>query len=116
MIKRSSEMNKTVKENMRGGDGCAMITDVLNRDEYCGKARLVAVITLEPGCSIGEHIHENEEEIFYVIEGRAVYDDDGTQTVLEQGDSCICLSGQKHSLANRENSGTLRVFAVIMTL
>jgi len=116
MIKKSSEMAKTVKENMRGGSGSALIVDVLNRDEYHGKARLVAVITLEPGCSIGEHVHENEEEIFYVIEGRAAYDDNGIQTVLEEGDSCICLAGQKHSLANREKSGTLRVFAVIMTL
>jgi len=109
-------MNTTVKENMRGGSGSALITDVLNKDEYTGKARLVAVITLEPGCSIGEHIHENEEEIFYIIQGRATYCDNGKQTVLEQGDSCICLSGQKHSLANREKDGALRVFAVIMTL
>lgn len=116
MIKRSNEMTTTVKVNMRGGDGSALITDVLSREEYQGNARLVAVITLEPGCSIGEHIHENEEEIFYIIEGRATYDDNGTQTVLEAGDSCICHAGQTHSLANRENSGVLRVFAVIMTL
>ena len=41
--------------------------------EYKGKSRLIGVITLEPGCSIGAHIHENEEEVFYIMEGTATY-------------------------------------------
>ena len=115
MIKRSSEMTSTVKPNMRGGDGQAVVTDILNKGEYNGKARLVATITLEPGCSIGPHIHENEEEIFYVIKGRAEYYDNGKTELLTEGDSCICLGGETHSIKNPDESETLIVFAVIMT-
>lgn len=115
MIKRASDMTSTVKVNMRGGDGQAVVTDILNKDEYKGKARLLGTILLDPGCSIGEHIHENEEEVFYVIEGTATYDDNGKTEILRKGDSCLCLGGQKHSIANRTENENLVVFAAILT-
>lgn len=115
MIKRHEEMISTVKPNMRGGDGQAVVTDILNKGEYKGNARLVGTILLKPGCSIGAHVHENEEEIFYVIDGTATYNDNGTTVVLNKGDSCICLDGETHSIANCEKDTDLTVFAVILT-
>lgn len=116
MIKKSNEMLKTVKPEMRGGTGQAVVTDMLNAGEYFGKARLIATITLEPGCSIGEHMHVNEEEVFYIVEGKALYNDNGSSEVLEKGDACICLAGQKHSIANNSQSDTLIILAIILTL
>ena len=115
MIKRNENMTESVKINMRGGDGQVIIREVLDKGEYKGASRLVAEIVLEPGCSIGGHVHENEEEIFYIMEGTATYDDNGKTEILNKGDSCVCLAGQKHSIANRESEGILRVFAVILT-
>lgn len=115
MIKRHNDMKYDIRENMRGGDGKVKITNVLDEGEYKGKARLLGVITLEPGCSIGGHIHENEEEVFYIIKGTATYDDNGKQEKLYPGDSCICLGGEKHSIANREDEGAVELFAAILT-
>lgn len=115
MIKRSAEMNDSIKVNMRGGDGQVSIREILTKGEYKGNARLVGVITLEPGCSIGAHVHENEEEIFYIIKGTATYDDNGEICTLNEGDSCLCLGGEKHSIANRMTEGNVEVFAVILT-
>lgn len=114
MIKRAEEMKSTVKVNMRDGDGQVVVTNLLETDEYKGKSRLVATLTLEPGCSIGEHVHENEEEIFYVVSGEAQYLDNGEWVTLKKGDSCLCLGGQAHSIANRGEE-TLVVVAVILT-
>lgn len=114
MIKRNSDMTSTVKVNMRGGDGQAVITDVVSKGEYNGNARLLGTILLKPGCSIGAHFHENEEEIFYIIDGTATYNDNGTEVVLEKGDSCICLSGQQHAIANN-GERDLVFFAAILT-
>ncbi len=114
MIKRSSEMTDNIKVNMRGGDGQVAVREILLKGEYKGGARLVATITLEPGCSIGAHVHENEEEIFYIIKGTATYDDNGETVLLNEGDSCVCLDGEKHSIANRTDE-TVVVFAVILT-
>ncbi|MBR6568177.1 MAG: cupin domain-containing protein [Clostridia bacterium] len=115
MIKRNDNMTTDVKVQMRGGNGSALIRNVLDKGEYKGASRLVATITLEPGSSIGAHIHENEEEIFYIIEGTATYNDNGKTEILNAGDSCVCLSGQEHSIANESKDETLVIFAVILT-
>lgn len=115
MIKRNENMTVNVKVNMRGGDGQAVVREILDKCEYKGSSRLIGTITLEPGCSIGAHVHENEEEVFYIIEGTATYDDNGKTEILKAGDSCVCLGGEKHSIANRTKDETLIVFAVILT-
>ncbi|HBL41707.1 MAG TPA: hypothetical protein DDY98_09260 [Ruminococcaceae bacterium] len=114
MIKRKDEMKQTVKVNMRDGDGQVIVTELLSKGEYNGASRLLATLTLEPGCSIGEHEHINEEEVFYVVQGEASYYDNGEWKTLHQGDSCVCLGGQSHSIANRSDK-TLVVVAVILT-
>lgn len=114
MIKRNNDMTADIKVQMRGGDGQAVIRQVLDKGEYKGSSRLVAAITLEAGCSIGAHVHENEEEIFYIIKGTATYNDNGKTEILYPGDSCVCLSGQEHSIANKGEE-TLELFAVILT-
>ena len=114
MIKRKKDMSVNVRNQMRAGNGDVVITNMLSDGEYNGKARLLGTITLEKGCSIGEHIHENEEEIFYVISGEATYNDNGKTETLEAGDSCICKGGEKHSLANDADE-TLVVVAIILT-
>ncbi len=114
MIKRNEAMTADIKVQMRGGNGQALIKNVFDKGEYKGASRLVATITLEPGCSIGAHIHEKEEEIFYIIKGTATYNDNGKTEILNSGDSCICLAGQEHSIAN-EGKETLEIFAVILT-
>ena len=53
MIKRAEEMKSAVKVNMRDGDGQVVVTNILESGEYKGRSRLVATLTLEPGCSIG---------------------------------------------------------------
>ena len=58
---------------------------------------------------------ENEEEIFYIIKGTATYDDNGETVILNEGDSCLCLGGEKHSIANRMSEGSVQLFAVILT-
>ena len=114
MIKRAKDMAVETRVHMRDGDGQVLVTNVLNKDEFKGHSRMVGVLTLEPGCSIGSHPHNNEEEIFYVIEGTVEYDDNGKAVTLEAGDSAICPDGEAHAVANRSDK-TARIFAVILT-
>lgn len=50
MIKRASEMPRTVKPQMRGGDGQAVVTNLLDAGEYQGKSRMIATIRLVSMC------------------------------------------------------------------
>jgi len=113
MIKNSSEMIREIKDQMRGGKGSIELTHIFMKDELKGKARLVAKVTLNPGCSIGIHEHVAEEEIYYIIKGKGLVNDNGTEQVVSVGDAVLTGNGAYHSIENIDNV-TLEMLAVIL--
>jgi mannose-6-phosphate isomerase-like protein (cupin superfamily) len=113
MFKKSGDMITEIREQMRGGKGKVEITHIFGKDEIRGKARLCARITLQPGCSIGMHEHVDEEEIYHIIEGTGVVNDNGTEYTVSPGDSVLTGGGASHSI---ENTGDkpLVLMAVIL--
>jgi quercetin dioxygenase-like cupin family protein len=114
MIKRAEEMVNIFNENMRGGDGTVHIIRYVEPEEYNGTAKMIAKLIFKPGCSIGVHMHEGEEEIICISKGSAEYNDNGTMVTLNEGDSCVCLGGQEHGIKNASETEDLEVFAVIL--
>ena len=102
-ITRQGEYNVELRENMRGGDGTVKITNLVSKDDLCDKGRLFGKITLEPGCSIGYHVHESDCEIFHILSGSATYNDNGSETVVKAGDTTVTPAGSGHSIANNTN-------------
>ena len=100
MIRKAAECKKEYREAMRGGNGTVEITNFATPAELNDKGRLFANITLKPGCSIGYHVHENDSELFYLIKGNALYNDNGVECTLSAGDVMICPAGTGHSIAN----------------
>ncbi len=115
MIKRKNKQSSVVNHEMRGGVGDVTVRRYLDAGEYNGRARLIASLTLEPGASIGEHVHENEEEIFIVLKGTAAYLDGDHEEMLYPGDSCIVLGGGNHSVRNPSAEEDTELCAVILT-
>ena len=113
MIKRSGSYMSDKIEKMRGGHGTAIIEHLLKPDELYEKGRLFAVITLEPGASIGYHVHEGEMESFYILSGQAEYSDGLETSILQPGDTTLTLSGEGHTIKCAEKS-TLKLLALIL--
>lgn len=113
MLIKSAQMPVDVRENMRGGAGRAAIAHVAQSDTLPKNVRLAAAITLEPGCSIGWHVHEKETEIFYFTCGAGMANDNGETVAVSAGDCMITPHGCGHAV---ENTGTepLVFFAVIV--
>lgn len=113
MIKKAQEMAREIKEQMRGGKGSVEILHIYKQEELKGKARLCAKITLQSGCSIGLHQHDNEEEIFYLIRGKGRVNDNGTEKEVAAGDAILTGGGATHAV---ENTGDepLEMMAVIL--
>lgn len=114
MVKAKNTMVPELRQNMRGGNGAVEVTDILKPGEYKGKARMIAKVVLKPGCSIGRHVHENEEEIFYVLSGEATLDDNGETKLLHAGDASVTLGGEGHSIANNGDAD-VELMAIILT-
>ena len=100
MIKKAADFTTDYRENMRGGSGTVEITNFVTAEELNNKGRMFANITLKPGCGIGYHVHEGESELFYVMKGKVLYNDNGTEHSLCAGDVMICPNGTGHSIAN----------------
>lgn len=113
MVIKDKQMQTEHRENMRGGEGTVNLLGVVPSEYLPQKCRLFSVVTLEKGCSIGRHMHEDESEFFYVLQGQGVLDDNGTITAFNAGDCSICRSGEFHGIAN-ENDTPLKFVAAII--
>ncbi|MBR4163211.1 MAG: cupin domain-containing protein [Solobacterium sp.] len=114
MIRYSEECKVEYREHMRDGDGTVKLTHFINApEELNSKGRLFAKITLEPGCSIGYHVHEHDSELFHILKGVAEYSDNGEIKTVKAGDVTICGVGQGHSIANK-GTETVEVIAVVL--
>ena len=114
MIRRKAECGIDYKEHMREGDGTVILTSLISSPkELYDKGRLFSRITLNPGCSIGYHVHEGESELFYFMCGEGVYNDNGTEVKVTAGDVAIGPAGEGHGIANRGDE-VLELIAVIV--
>lgn len=117
MIKTSEELRQEVKTSMRGGNGEVQIIHVLeqaqDKDEFRGKGRLYSKNIIKPGNSIGFHEHVGDFEVYYILSGEGIVDDNGKKSVVKPGDVIITNNGESHSI---ENTGTsdLEFMALIL--
>ena len=113
MIRRADECKFTVREQMRGGPGSIGQTEFVFKEEMYDKARLFGKLLLKPGCGIGFHNHDGESELFYIMKGTAIYNDNGTEVEVSAGDVTICPDGEGHGVENRSDED-VEIIAVII--
>ena len=113
MIKRAAEIEAVVKPAMLGGPGEVIFHHLADKEQLLSHARLFSILTLEQGCGIGYHTHENEREFFYVLQGTPTVNDNGVEQILHPGDSAMTEIGGGHSIENRHEE-TAKVLALIM--
>ncbi|MBQ4649536.1 MAG: cupin domain-containing protein [Firmicutes bacterium] len=103
---RFEEVETKMLHEFRGGTGVAQMKMVVddNNKIICGR--------LEKGCSIGEHAHEVDSEIIYVISGEAKFTLDGETEICGPGQVHYCPQGSSHSTANNGEED-LVFFAVV---
>ena len=113
MVIHRNEMKVEEMERLREGEGKTKMTYLLDASNE-KNTRLLAEITLNPGCSIGYHKHEAETEYYFILSGEGSVNDDGKEVPVKQGDSIITGNGASHSIKNT-GSDPLVFHAVIIT-
>ena len=106
MLINFSEMEPKTIPAFKGGE--KEVTTCMSVDDN-GK---IARFSVEPGASIGYHLHDTSSEMIYVISGtgKALYDD-GEES-LYPGICHYCPKGHSHSVINN-GTETLVFFAVV---
>ncbi|MCL2564580.1 MAG: cupin domain-containing protein [Defluviitaleaceae bacterium] len=100
MIKLKSEMQRTIVNNLRGGEGSLTREDIFTPEEALEKTNMIAVLTIPDGSSIGEHIHGPEAEMYYILSGTLRVTDNGITKDLVPGDAVFTGGGTAHSVVN----------------
>lgn len=99
-------MEGTLIPNFRGGEkslDAKMFWDGTNR---ILQGRLV------PGASIGEHKHEGNCEMIFILSGEGTIIDDGIPSPITAGQCTYCPEGHSHSLVNTGQQDLLFFAAV----
>ena len=111
MITRKDQQSHGIREFMRGGKK-QVLTTALSA-QLPDNMRLFSILTLIPGASIGYHVHENETEVFYFMEGCGRVQDDDKVIDICEGDSMATFSGHGHSVENTGDTNMVILAAIV---
>jgi quercetin dioxygenase-like cupin family protein len=115
MIQHPHDRRRENVENLRGGNGSVFFDYLIEPEVFGGKGRMFAATTLKPGCSIGRHQHVNDFEVYYILAGKGLYDDNGTRAEVAQGDVCLARDGEFHGIENTGPDDLVIVAMIIYT-
>ena len=101
-------------KNKANGKGEIQIEHLLSESKLDGKCDMFAKVTIGPGCSIGYHERHGNTETYHILQGEALYNDNGKEITLHTGDTSFCPDGEKHAIANAARSGDLVFMALIV--
>ncbi|MBP5162070.1 MAG: cupin domain-containing protein [Spirochaetales bacterium] len=114
MVRKSNEKHVEKAEHKFGADGYITVRHLINNDgELNDKGRVFAHTTVAPHSGIGYHVHNGDTEIYYVLSGKAEYNDNGTIVPIEAGDVTFTPSGTGHGI-NNPNDEPLDIIALII--
>ena len=111
MITRREQHGHSIREFMRGGRKHVQFEDLSAR--LPERMRVFSILTLIPGASIGYHVHENETELFYFLEGNGRFQDDDQFYDISAGDSTATFSGHGHGVENTGDTNLVLLALII---
>lgn len=106
--------NVTTNSNLYGGNGNVMIERLLDTEKLNGKCRMFSKVTIEPKGCIGYHVHTGETETYHIISGKGMYNDNGTEIPIHEGDTVFCKDGNGHGIINTEENELVFMALVIL--
>ncbi len=104
MIRYAKDMALGAEENPAGGKGHMTIQTLMTPHELENKTGMFAVATLEPGAVVGEHLHTQECEVYYILSGSGTMIEDGVRSPIAAGDLEFCPKGHSHGLENASDA------------
>ena len=100
MISKENCREIDVRNGAEGGKGSIAMDKLNSAVIKPAKVRKYAHAKLEPGSSVGYHVHHGESETFFILSGKGRYSDNGTIVEVNAGDVTFTPDGEGHSLEN----------------
>lgn len=100
MIIKKKDIEVTTVENLAGGKGQVTLHDLVPTAFLKDEAKLFKRISVGVGASIGTHDHTGNYEVYYILSGQGIVDDNGREVAVSAGDVVYTTDGATHSLTN----------------
>ena len=100
MITKENLRDKINEFGAEGGEGHLQLDKLLIAPNAPAKLRTYAKATLDPGASVGYHVHTGESECYYILSGEGEYNNDGELVKVFPGDSTFTPNGHGHGIKN----------------
>ena len=113
MMTRSEDCN-ALDLCIQKGKGTCHVKHLTDKEGLYGHGRMFAHVTVDPGCSIGDHPHNGETEFYYILKGEAVFNDNGTEKMVRAGDICATGYGEVHGLENKGTEDVELIALIVM--
>jgi quercetin dioxygenase-like cupin family protein len=78
-------------------------TVIFSPEDFEEQGYLLQVVTVPARTRQRLHLHRQQTEVFYVLEGGATIEISGEAYLARPGDAFICSPGDKHSLWNQSD-------------
>lgn len=89
--------------NCHDGIGVLQHCGLLGNDDFKTKIKFINYTVLPPETTIGEHTHENDEELYIIVSGSGTMIIDGEKTKASTGDIFVNKPYGSHGLINNSN-------------
>lgn len=99
MIKEKKDL-KIITEANKNGDVKLFLSDLKDFKEKNPKLKMFALAELKPGEQVEYHVHNGESESYYIISGKALYNDNGDEFEIMPGTVTHTPSGSGHGIMN----------------
>lgn len=113
MLYKAGEREVSRGEHAAGGAGHILREPLISAEERGPHCGMFNRIVLEEGCEVGWHQHVGDNEVYYILEGKGLYNDNGTEIPVEVGDSMYCKDGCWHSLSNTEKEDLVFIALIL---
>lgn len=101
-------------EKKAGGKGYILIEHLITPAQMKDKCGMFAKVTIKPGCSLGYHKHQGNNETYHIIAGEGLYDDNGKEKIkVKVGDTTFCPNGESHSIENTGSTDLIFIALII---
>ena len=78
---------------------------------YTGRNLQLVLMTLPPGCDIGEEVHEDRDQFFRIEQGEGEIRIDGAANRVEDDFAVIVPAGARHNVVNTGDA-PLRLYTI----
>jgi mannose-6-phosphate isomerase-like protein (cupin superfamily) len=99
-VRNAADVMPAVRPSIHGGDGSFEMRFVYGDQELVSALRVFELCRLPPDTSIGEHVHDETEEIYFILSGVGVMSLDGMDREVHAGDVVLTQPIARHGIRN----------------